>query len=1131
MKISSWNINGYNSKNFGNKLCDSDFLDEIQNSEVVGLVETHVHNGVLDKLEIPGFKRLSYKNENLNKNSKKGYGGIAVFIKEHLKKIIIPLVTKQQSTVWVKIKKEGLQKDDIFLATVYMNPYKSNKDDAQKIHDLQEEILYFQKKGQVVLQGDINARTGNERDFIIPDKFEEDFVDNCTKTLLERNSEDKGNIDNRGREILETCKTLNLVINNGRKPGDMYGKYTSIQWNGSSVVDYVISSYELYQDISTLRIGTYIPWISDHCALHFTICCKNDVNLNTNTQKTLEPAPKQFFWGKDSREKFISALSESGNELNQLESLDIRETENILSLFTGTVTGIAHKAELKYKKAKTKSSPWYDNECIQTKNRLRYLSNMLKKHPYEVNLREKVFFQKKKYTKLVRSKKRKHREQVIKDMALNRKDGKTFWKLLDRLKENPKNDFFINRIQEQKWKNTFEGILRNENEPIYPPDCSDVGPLDYEITLEELTEGSYILRNGKTPGPDAISNEMLQCILESKSSILLKLFNSILIYNGKTTDWYTSILVLLHKKGKKTEPLNYRGISLLSCVSKFFTAILNKRLLNYVKEKKILSDEQLGFVSGNRTSDAHIIIHNIIQKYCHKKNKRIHSCFIDFSKAFDNISRDILFKKLKTYGITGNFYNVLKNMYCNDSIKIKLGEHLSEKIYPNQGVRQGCVLSPLLFNIYLADLPRRLELSTNTGPIIGNKILNNIIWADDLVILSETEEGLNNMLAELALYTEENALTINIDKSKAMIFNKTGKLLRRNFKYKNANIETVREYKYLGFIIVPSGSIVAGLNDLKSRGNRAIFQIKNRMGEYFRLKPEISIKLFNTLVKPILLYMADLWGCLKMPKNDPIDTVQVNFLKQLLGVQTQTTNIGVLLETGEIPLSNHAKKLCVKNWARIRRNKGNNLIQISLENSENEKLMWFEKIREELFSVGLGNLFMSAKCTTNHIEQTYFQRKSDIFHQAAFEKIRENKSKLRTYSLFKTEIGFEKYLTEITSVQERIALSKFRLSNHTLMIEKGRHLKLERNKRVCPFCPGKIEDELHFLIGCKNFKTHRATLLNHTNNVLVGFAHLNHEQKMIKLLTDPRIIRTTATYLNKTLELRQFLLKRHKNNL
>ena len=95
--------------------------------------------------------------------------------------------------------------------------------------------------------------------------------------------------------------------------------------------------------------------------------------------------------------------------------------------------------------------------------------------------------------------------------------------------------------------------------------------------------------------------------------------------------------------------------------------------------------------------------------------------------------------------------------------------------------------------------------------------------------------------------------------------------------------------------------------------------------------------------------MADLWGCLKMPKNDPIDTIQMKFLKQLLGVQTQTTNIGVLLETGELPLSNFAKKHSIKNWTRIMRNKANKLTQISLENSENEKITWFEQIKKNYF--------------------------------------------------------------------------------------------------------------------------------------------------------------------------------------
>ena len=428
-------------------------------------------------------------------------------------------------------------------------------------------------------------------------------------------------------------------------------------------------------------------------------------------------------------------------------------------------------------------------------------------------------------------------------------------------------------------------------------------------------------------------------------------------------------------------------------------------------------------------------------------------------------------------------------MYFNDKIRIKLGGNLTETICPNQGVRQGCILSPLLFNIYLADLPKRLALSQNQGPTIGNKLLNSIIWADDLVILSETDEGLNKMLHELALYADENSLAINIDKTKAMIFNKSGRLIRRNFKYKNEKIETVREYKYLGFLLVPSGSIMHGINDLKSRGNKAFFQIKNKMGEYFRLKPKITIKLFNTLVKPVLLYMADLWGCLKMPKNDPIDTVQMKFLKQLLGVQTQTTNIGILLETGELPLSIFAKKFAIKNWTRIMRNKSNKLAQVSVENAEIEHTSWFEKIKNELYSVGLGDHFISVRATTHHVEQIYFLRKTDIFYQDSFGKINENNSKLRTYKLLKTEIGYEKYLSEITSVQDRTALTKFRLSNHPLMVEKLRHLrpKPDVHERVCPFCPDHVEDELHFLLICKTFQVNREILFSLANNALVGF--------------------------------------------
>ena len=143
----------------------------------------------------------------------------------------------------------------------------------------------------------------------------------------------------------------------------------------------------------------------------------------------------------------------------------------------------------------------------------------------------------------------------------------------------------------------------------------------------------------------------------------------------------------------------------------------------------------------------------------------------------------------------------------------------------------------------------------STKPTINHP--SSLFWADDIVLFSESEEGLRKMLKTMEKYCEDNELTLNTEKTKCMIFNKTGKLLRTAFYYNNTKLENVRKFKYLGFLLTPSGEIKSGIKDLRDRALKGFFKLKNEMGDSFRANIKITLHLFDSLIKLILMYMSD----------------------------------------------------------------------------------------------------------------------------------------------------------------------------------------------------------------------------------------------------------------------------------
>ena len=174
-----------------------------------------------------------------------------------------------------------------------------------------------------------------------------------------------------------------------------------------------------------------------------------------------------------------------------------------------------------------------------------------------------------------------------------------------------------------------------------------------------------------------------------------------------------------------------------SCLGKLFCLILNERLLKFTKDNNSTHPSQIGFLPGHRTADHILTIKTLTDKYVNQKtNGRLYTCFVDFKKAFDSVWHDGLYLKLLKNKISGNFYKLMKNLY-NSKCAVKQSNHRTSFFPYNKGVRQGCTLSPLLFNIFLNDLPPVFSNIPSDPVILPNETkLNCLLYADDLVILS-----------------------------------------------------------------------------------------------------------------------------------------------------------------------------------------------------------------------------------------------------------------------------------------------------------------------------------------------------------------------------------------------------------
>ena len=251
----------------------------------------------------------------------------------------------------------------------------------------------------------------------------------------------------------------------------------------------------------------------------------------------------------------------------------------------------------------------------------------------------------------------------------------------------------------ERWREHFEGVL-NVPRPDTPLPEIDQAPgvitsiETGDISIAEIKKAIHRLKNGKSPGIDAISAEMLKCSENDAVKQLHLLFNSIWKDQCVPEDWKKSLIVKVPKKEDLTECDNYRGISLLSVSSKILCRVLIDRVKSGVDE--MIRQEQAGFRSGRGASEQIFALRSILEQ-CQEWQATVYINFVDFSKAFDSIIRERLWDIMGQYGIPEIFVRTFKALYHQSSSCVTEGGRYSSWFEVKSGVRQGCVMSGFIF--------------------------------------------------------------------------------------------------------------------------------------------------------------------------------------------------------------------------------------------------------------------------------------------------------------------------------------------------------------------------------------------------------------------------------------------------
>lgn len=641
---------------------DNDEKEELLKMDILCLTETWHRKTP----EIPDYLKdefillhetLATKEKLLGRSS----GGMIIFMKKQIKGTLI------EFTQYWCLLRLTCYNEQLTLGVVYFKPTLNNYTVVEMIEEIFEKV---ESEDKLILAGDFNSRIGNMN-------YMEPEILLGTNLQSERQSKDTM-INDRGHLILDVMAKYGMIVLNGRVEGDVPGEYTFVGTGGVSTVDLVWVNIQIAERIKKMEV-TGKNLNSDHLALYLQLEGYKQETSDETEIETEDVYINKYIWED---EKTLAFTNEIENKTTSSTYTSLQEAIRNVSQNLNLMVKInTNKKTLR----RVRKKPWYNNKCITLKYKMRRAYRKWKKEDTNI---QSYLDAKKQYIETVKTEEKNHNEEIQKKLG-NVKNSTEFWNEVRKFRS--KKSYQENKIPIHTWEQYLLTLFDQQIQCNTQYDLVDARHeyFDAEITSDEMFEAILRMKNRKTPGPDGLINEQIKNLNNFWYDKLLSMYNYILDTNEVPTNFAKLDMVMIHKKGDKTTPQNFRSIALLNNLFKILTQILASRIYTWSEDNNIINEGQMGFRKNRGCLDGIYVLSSIVSLRIQSLNRKVYASFIDFRKAFSSVPHDKLWQKLFHIGLSSKIIRTIATLYSHAHASIKVDGKQTSEVRVTTGVLEG----------------------------------------------------------------------------------------------------------------------------------------------------------------------------------------------------------------------------------------------------------------------------------------------------------------------------------------------------------------------------------------------------------------------------------------------------------